>query len=136
MFPELKSLLEKSKNDKTTIRNFVVNFYKKHEADIESILLKSQLFLKKNGKMALQKLAETMEYQWPKPITCIAIPTILPFSPFGNNVFYFSILKQIDNKKPNKDILYIAIHEISHFIFFDLLKKMKREINFNFQKTR
>lgn len=133
-FPDLKTLLEKSKNKKTIVRNFVKNFYKKHKTDIRIILLRSQLLLKKNGRIALQRLAEIMEYQWPKPITYIAEPTILPFSPFGNNIFYFSILKQINEKKLNKDILYVAIHEISHFVFFDLLKKIENKNKFKLPK--
>ena len=49
-------------------------------------------------------------------------------------MFYFSILRQINEKKPNKGILYIAIHEISHFIFFDLLKKIEKENKFKLPK--
>ncbi len=133
-FPDLKSLLEKSENEKTTVRNFIVNFRKKHKTIVKIILLRNGLLLKKNGQIALQGLANIMDYQWPKPITYIAIPTILPFSPFGDNIFYFSILRQINSKKPNKDILYITIHEISHFIFFDLLKKIEKKNKFKLTK--
>ncbi len=133
-FPDLKILLDKSKNEKITVNNFIKNFYKKHKNDIKAILLESHLILKKKGQMALQRLAKMMEYQWPKPITYIAMPTILPFSPFGNNIFYFSILRQICNKEDKRSILPIAIHEISHFIFFDLLKKIEKKNKFQLPK--
>lgn len=63
-----------------------------------------------------------MDYKWTRSITYKAIPTILPFSSFGNNIFYFSILGEIKGKN-DKNILFIAAHEISHFIFYDILKK-------------
>lgn len=64
-----------------------------------------------------------MDYQWTESLTYYAFPTILPFSPFSKNKFYFSILGQIYNKN-SKNILFIAAHEISHLIFYDFLEKM------------
>ena len=71
-------------------------------------------------------LLEIMDYQYDNPVVYKAAPTILPFSPFGNNVFYFSILGEIKGKT-NKNILSIGIHEISHFIFFEMLKKIENK---------
>ena len=83
--------------------------------------------MKKKSKKALTELAKLMDYQWPKnQPNYIAMPTILPFSPFGNNIFYFSILGQIYNKN-NKNVLFIASHEISHFIFYNILKKIEQK---------
>jgi len=133
-FPELKFLLGKSKKDeKIAISNFVRSFHKKYKADIRKITLEDRSILKKKGRVVLLKLAEMMEYQWPKPIIYIAMPTILPFSPFGNNIFYFSILRRV-HKKRDCSVLYIATHEISHFIFFDLLKKIEKKNKFKLPK--
>jgi len=133
-FPELKFLLSKSKKDeKIAVSNFVRNFHKEHKANIRKIILEDRSILKKKGRVVLQKLAEMMDYQWPKPITYIAMPTTLPFSPFGNNIFYFSILRRIREKRDSR-VLYIATHEISHFIFFDLLKKIEKKNKFKLPK--
>ncbi len=129
-FPELEILLktEKNKNkEKTIIKEFIKDFYKKNDKKIKKIIVQSKKILKEKEKKALIKLAKLMDYQWPKNHPdYTAMPTILPFSPFGNNVFYFSILEQI-KRKGGRDILFIAIHEISHFILFNFLKKLKRK---------
>lgn len=133
-FPDLKIFLDKSENEKIAVKSFIKNFYKKRETDIQAILSESHSILRKKGQIALKRLANIMEYQWPKPITYIAMPTILPFSPFGTNIFYFSILRQIHNKEDKRNVLSIAIHEISHFIFFDLLKKIEKKNKFKLPK--
>ena len=126
-FPDLKNLLKNSKNEKRIIKEFLFNFYDIHKNKIDKIIKKSELLIQKNGKSVLKNLSNLMDYQWSKSIIYYAIPTILPFSPFGTNKFYFSILGQIYNKS-RKNILFIASHEISHFIFYDFLKKIEQKI--------
>lgn len=123
-FPTLKSLLKKSSNQKKVIQKFINIFYRNHQKEIDKILQKSEIILKEKSPSALKALSDIMDYKWPKQIIFYAIPTILPFSPFKNNTFYFSILGQILNKN-QKDVLYIALHEISHFIFYHHLKKIE-----------
>lgn len=128
-FPELETQLKKSgsENEKKVIKEFVVNFYNEHRNKINKIIKKSDALIKKRWPPAIKKLANLMDYQWSRTVIYYAIPTILPFSPFGTNKFYFSILGQIYNKN-KKNILFVAVHEASHFIFYDLLKKIEREI--------
>jgi hypothetical protein len=136
VFPELKLLLKNKKDEKKIVRKFIIDFRENHKDKINQIIKQSKVVIKNKGPLALKALANLMDYDWTKPTTYTAIPTILPHSPFGDNVFYFSILKQINKGKSDRDVLYIAIHEISHFIFLIILKKLKRKISLNFQKMQ
>ena len=131
-FPKLESLLKKQKNkseEKTIIKKFIKKFYKEHNKVIKKIISDSKQTLKEKSYIIVKELAKLMDYQWSKNHPdYIAMPTILPFSPFNNNTFYFSILRQIKEKNDN-NLLFIATHEISHFIFFDILKEMEQKIN-------
>ncbi|HLD62066.1 MAG TPA: hypothetical protein VI998_03790 [Patescibacteria group bacterium] len=126
-FPELEIQLKKSKNEKGVLEKFIANFHKTNKDAIDQIIKKSNAIINKKGGRALVALSNLMDYKWSRSIIYKAIPTILPFSPFGNNIFYFSILGQIKGKN-KKDALFIAIHEISHFIFYDILKEIEQEI--------
>ncbi|MBI2628138.1 MAG: hypothetical protein HYW71_01725 [Candidatus Niyogibacteria bacterium] len=126
-FPELEIQLKKSKNEKKIIEKFIAHFHKINKKAIDQIIKKSNIIINKNGSKALTMLSNLMDYKWSHPIIYKAVPTILPFSPFGDKIFYFSILGQIRNKD-KKDALFIAIHEISHFIFYDILKEIEQEI--------
>lgn len=126
-FSELEKLL--SKNEKAEgqiIKSFLFNFYNDNKNEINKIIQKNKNLLLEKSKSSLTTLLEIMNYQYDKPVVYKAIPTILPFSPFKNNVFYFSILGEIKGKV-DKNILTIGIHEISHFIFYDLLKKIENK---------
>jgi len=123
-FPELKELLEKEKNEEIAVKKLIDDFYGKYSREINRIIEESKELIKNNSEGALKVLGDAMEYQWPKSLVYTVVPTILPFCPFESNKFYFSVLWQIKNG-PNKDLIMVAIHEISHFIFFDYLKKIK-----------
>lgn len=123
VFPELKELIKSSENEEEAVAKFIDQFYSKYNIDISSAIEGGTEEMKESPK-ALQALGEAMDYNWPENITYIAIPTILPFSPFNNNTFYFSILDRI-TKKGKKNVLMVAIHEISHFIFFEMLEEIE-----------
>ncbi|MDD3774050.1 MAG: hypothetical protein PHW50_02100 [Patescibacteria group bacterium] len=123
----LKSKIKLSKKDELKIiKQFISEFRKNHQIKINLIIKKSQQLNKTKFKKSIKILAELMDYQWPnKKIVYTAIPTILPFSPFENPTFYFSILGQIYGKSAKqRDIIFVAIHEISHFLLFDILEKI------------
>lgn len=126
-FLELQSLSE-PESSRLAIEGFIDNFYKQHEKKIEIILLQSNDIIEQKGTIAIKALDTLMDYHRDKPVTYLAIPTILPFSPFEKNKIYFSILGQIFDKG-NKNILFVAIHEISHFIFYDVLEKIEFKNN-------
>ncbi|MFA5392200.1 MAG: hypothetical protein WC306_00690 [Candidatus Paceibacterota bacterium] len=126
VFPELEKLTKE--NEKKTIKLFIVNFYKNNEEKIQKIIKKNRQLLNKKSEPSLKALLEIMDYQYNQSIVYNAIPTILPFSPFGDNKFYFSILGEIKNKT-DKNILIIGIHEISHFVFLKQLKNIENKKN-------
>jgi hypothetical protein len=128
-FPELKLALDSSKEEKKNVIKFINNFYKNHKTDI-SLIIKDCRKEIKSFPQAIKALSEAMNYKWKKSINYIVIPTIIPFSPFGKNIFRFSILARV-MKTGNKSILSTAVHEISHFIFFDLLEKIEKKENFS-----
>lgn len=128
IFPKLEKVLEKQGEEKQIIKSFISKFYSDNRDKIHKIIQKNKNLLREKSEPSLMALLKIMDYQYDKPIIYKAIPTILPFSPFKDNVFYFSILGEI-NGKTDKNILAIGIHEISHFIFFDMLKRIEKKKN-------
>lgn len=96
---------------------------------IKGIVEESKSIIDNQGEDSLKILAKIMDYEWEEEIVYKAKPTILPFSPYGKNVFYFSILSEIKQGKRQKSILEIALHEISHFIFLEQLSELNKELN-------
>lgn len=125
-FPELEKLLEEKDKEEKIIKSFISKFYTNNKKEIHEITQKNKNLLMERSEPSLIALLEIMDYQYNKPIVYRAIPTILPFSPFGDNIFYFSILGEI-NGKSDKNILTIGIHEISHFLFSDILKRIENK---------
>ena len=130
--PELKNRLEGIIDqdevlEEKTIKEFIVYFREKNKDKINEIVLKSQTLLDEKAEVALTELAKLMDYQWPEDHPgYIVIPTILPNSPFEDNIFYYSILGEIySDSKNEQNIIFCSIHEISHFILFDILNKNK-----------
>lgn len=126
-FPELERMPHKQdKKGEQAVRRFLRSFYNEHKRNIIVINRENQSKLKKNSPKALRALGEMMQYRWEKKRQYWATPTVLPFSPFGEDGFYFSILGSIFGKT-DSDCVCIAIHEISHFIFFDMLREIEKE---------
>ena len=100
-FKELRNLLtDDKKNDKKILTKFINEFYEENKKNIKPIFKKSNTIIDTKGRLALNTLAKIMNYKWEdKSIKYFAVPTILPFSPFENNVFYFSILRSSYHQK-------------------------------------
>lgn len=125
-FPKLEILLKNKseKEEKLIIKKFIEEFSVKNNKKIKEIIERSENILKIKSSVALVELASLMDYKWSDDHSDFtAFPTILPFSPFKENFFYFSILAEILEKKSEKDILFISVHEISHMILFDILER-------------
>ena len=136
VFPELEVLLKNcssSSEEEKIVKNFIIRFRKKHQKAINYIVKNVESIFSRKSKKALKELASLMDYQWPKGFSeYIAIPTILPHSPFEKDTYYFSVLEQVYNNKCDAlDIFRLSIHEISHIILFDIFRKNKNELNFN-----
>lgn len=122
-FPALEEAL--SGKDKTEgeersiIKDFIEKFRADHRSEIAEAMEINGSLLATKGERALGKLAELMNYEWsPDHKGYIAIPTILPFSPFGKDIFYFSIFNK------DRNVVIVAIHEISHMLFFEMMDKI------------
>lgn len=128
-FPELHKLFSATgrKGEQRIVKAFLRRFHKTHAVAITTIYRRERLLIEKRTPQALRALSRAMEYSWRKKVTYVAIPTLLPFSPFGTNRFYFSILGILNNKKGGLNRLQVAIHEISHFIFFNILWHIEQE---------
>lgn len=127
VFPELKDALRgaNDKQEKEIIRKFIKNFREKNKQRIQKITAISENLLEKKSHILLKNLSELMEYEWPKKHADYrVIPSILPFSPFKNNTFFFSIISYLKTPSNQKSILFVSVHEISHLIFFELIKKI------------
>lgn len=124
-YPSLKTLLETTQeNPETIVRNYFQKIYSKNNQKIERIFEESKNIINDRGNICLEALVSLMGYKSEKKEVFIATPTLLPFSPFERPIFYYSIAPIIFNDTPNH-ILDIAIHEISHFLFFDILDNLK-----------
>lgn len=126
IFPMLQQNIVKESFERKSIAVFIKAFYKKHKEEIENVIHRDQKDIAKRGKRAVKVLGKIMEYTWRKGCVYEAVPTILPFSPLQRKKFYFSILGDLIHKQSH-DAVMIAIHEISHFIFFDLLKGIEKK---------
>jgi len=131
-FPELENLIDKSKDELLyDLKQFIDNFYRENEKIISEINNKATKLLEKESSVVLEALGNLMEYDWEEKIVYLAIPSILPFSLFGKKSFSFSILSKIRGKEKHgpKNILRIAIHEISHIIFLSQLEKIEEKVD-------
>ncbi len=128
-YPDLRLLLENDMADEAKIiRSFLESKYSKHDVAIKSILSDAKEKINRHGKIILEQLSLLMDYTWPKEHPgYVVIPTVLPFSPFNENTFYFSMTRKIkgNNKKDdiNHEILPLLAHEISHLMLKDILKQ-------------
>lgn len=126
IFPEIETG-KVSTGSKNALNNFVFGYYARREQEIARIADGNEKILKSRGRQALKLLTELMDYRWKKPKLFQAYITILPFSPFQKNLFFYSILGELNNKNPNKkSLLSVAVHEISHIIFLEMVSKIEK----------
>ncbi|HPW67697.1 MAG TPA: hypothetical protein PLS84_11545 [Salinivirgaceae bacterium] len=122
VFPALNELIADLENEDTAVRHFLDKFYIDYKSEVELAIQDSKEELAQSSRV-LDALGQAMDYSWPNNVNYVAVPTILPFSPFQHDTFFFSITGQVMSKSKTS-ALAVAIHEISHFIFFEYLKKI------------
>ena len=126
-YADLRTLLEADDTDEVKIiRSFLASKYSKHDTAIKLIVSDAEEKIEKHGKVILEQLASLMDYTWSKGHSgYLVIPTILPFSPFDENILYFSMTRKLrgNNKKDdvNHEILPLFAHEISHLMLRDVM---------------
>lgn len=125
-FPKLELILEKTKTEdeqKKEIENYIISYRYLKKNIIEKAEQEERIKLSKKGEKVLLMLSKIMEFTFDKETEYTIISSILPFSPFEKNSFYFSILSKTEEaKKQYNDILFLLAHEVSHFILFDILR--------------
>lgn len=125
-FPELKEMMGNDLNTRSVVKKFIEHQNKINARKIRVAVAAERADLlarQKNMFLALQK---SMEYEWKEATVYRALPTIAPFSPFGRNMFCFSITRAITGRF-KRGLVRVAAHEISHFIFFDYLERVEKK---------
>lgn len=128
-YPDLRTLLETDDTDESkTIHTFLEKKYSEYDTIIKLVVSDSEEKISQYGKSILEQLSLLMDYTWTKEHSgYLVILTILPFSPFNENILYFSMARKIkaSNKKEdsNHGFLPILAHEISHFMLRDILEQ-------------
>lgn len=116
--------------EKQIIGDFLKRFREHDKDKIDEFITRSQRELEEKSKPALAAMAAMaalMDYEWPEDFPGYrVVPVLLPFSPFGKNVFYFSILR-VAQGVDQKDLLDVAVHEISHMVFYEILAQSHPE---------
>ncbi|MEK7212793.1 MAG: hypothetical protein AAB686_03900 [Patescibacteria group bacterium] len=123
--PKLQTLLESEVNSKAAIKKYIKNMMSTHRTAIKKAE-SDAVISTRSLKHCLEALGKSMGFRWKKPITYIARPTLLPFSPFNKSGFSFSILPRVYGKGL-ESFSRVAIHEISHFVLFEMLKSIEKE---------
>lgn len=134
VFPELKSVLEGVDNkdeERRIVRDFVANYYSVRPA-IKKIISHNKEKIRSSGETVLREIARLMDFVWSDTHDgYVLVPTILPFSPFKDNIIYFSILRNIRKNKSdddvNHEILPLLAHEISHLILMDIMRSAEQK---------
>ena len=123
--PKLRVLLESEVNSKAAVKKYIKNMISAHRTAIEKAASDAAISAR-SLKHCLEALGKSMGFRWRKPIAYVARPTLLPFSPFDKLSFSFSILSRVYGKEL-ESFSRIAIHEISHFVLFEMLKSIEKQ---------
>ena len=125
--PKLKESADKE-NFQDIVREYVKSFYVDHAQEIDTIYKLNKDLVEQSGAHAFQELSRLMDYTWKTETTYDAYLSILTGSTFDKNNFTYSILGELYGKNDvKKSLLSVGIHEISHLIFFELLKPIEHK---------
>lgn len=125
--PGLKNALDKHVDGspdtkQEIIRQYLKEFRIKNQEKIEQVIARAEKIFTERSEEMLGELAKLMNYKWQEnEPDFIAIPTALPFCPFQKNTFFFSLRGYIFGKRDINNILFVAAHEVSHFLLFRIL---------------
>jgi hypothetical protein len=122
------------------VTNFVREQYRIQHGGIEILVKDMDKQVQTDGARVLEALGKVMGYSWRSDDPgYMIIPTLLPFSPFQQPIFFFSLVRflRTNAKSVASDYGLTAVlaHEVSHFIFFDLLNQMAEETRKMCDKT-
>ena len=122
-------------DDEKAVRQWVADWHDQHAKELQDIQLTQENIINEKGAAALNLLGSLMNYQWPPNIIYTAFFSLLPFSPFEGNNFFYSVLRDISGKtNPGGSVLSVGIHEISHLIFFLYIKNITQNTGWSLQQ--
>jgi len=124
-FPDLKNLIEQNpENEGRTVEDFIQETRLRNKENIERSTQYIESVVQNKGEKSLQTLVNLMNYDLEQNTeNYILIPTIFPMSPFNGNTFFYSIYKSLHGVTEYPKVLAVAMHEISHMMLFNILKK-------------
>lgn len=129
VYPEIEGMIN-SDSAKDDIKKFVLALHQQKKEQLEIIKNEQEKIIIEKERTAFQRLGEIMDYSWEKPFTYTAYLSLLPFSPFKEEHFLYSALSQLhNNASKNKSVLAVAVHEISHLIFFQYLNRLSIQLS-------
>ncbi len=132
-FPELTDIHENKDNLSkeellSKIEVEVTRFREKYADNIKLAEenIQSQLEETKEGIKELETLMNEDEHY-----NYLVMPNVYPINPYdeSRNLFYFSIVRVADGSVNFDDLSSSTLHEISHFIFFRQLEKIKHSLS-------
>jgi len=120
----------KNHKDTDSLKKYIDQYYTGNKKIVDKTFEDIKKRIGTDSENSLRILGELMEYEYPAKTVYKAAPTILSFSPFSEKEksFNISIYEQI-NKRKGRDPLSIAIHEISHFIYYDYADVISKKHN-------
>lgn len=130
-FPELKTKIDLQKEDENSaVGDFLKVVREKNKTNIQKSIAFIKKEVEKNGEEVLKILVELMSYKCKSGNeNYFLMPTILPFSPFREKTFFFSIYGSLKGVIEHPKVLAVSAHEISHFILFDILEEKNIKLN-------
>lgn len=132
-YPDLTSAIKLGEGaGKASVDGFIREQYRVRHEQIGTLVADMEKHVQTEGTKVLEALGSVMEYVWPENHTGYTIiPTLLPFSPFQEPTFFFSLERFLRTNAHSVasgyGITAVLAHEVSHFVFFDLLNQMPEE---------
>ncbi len=133
-YPELAKAVElPEEQGSAQVTGFVRRYYREHAEAVDVLVADMEARLASDAARVLAALGTEMDYAWPSDASgYIVIPTILPFSPLREPVFYFSLERFLRVRATTVtgeySILSTLAHEVSHFIFFAFLRTLPADV--------
>jgi len=129
IYPEIEGMMN-SDSAKADVKKFILSLHQQKREKLEEIMAEQEKIIAERERDAFQRLGEIMDYTWENPFTYTAYLSLLPFSPFNTDNFLYSVLGQFSGGvAKNKSVLVVAVHEISHLVFFEQLKKLDIQLS-------
>lgn len=125
-YPELTKCLESPLDRESCVRHAVLELHKQRKNELETLTEQSRILVAERGTRALELLGQLMDWSWPINTVYHAYISLLPGSPFNVDSFWYSALQELGvHNSERKNLLSVGIHEISHIIFLEQLRRME-----------